>query len=137
MSLGEGLQVRGERVGARWEEGWRGYRSRLALWKALAGLEPLELRSVGLEIGPIERAAPDDVVVLEPCGRGTARVVGFVVGAASTVGTFPRSFRWGHIHQVDRGQPGAAIPGLGMPVSSSTSAFVSDWPFSDCQFARA
>lgn len=33
---------------------------------------------------------------------GTERVLGHVVKAASTVGTFLRSFRWGHVRQLDR-----------------------------------
>ena len=33
---------------------------------------------------------------------GTARVLGHVVKAASTLGTFLRSFRWGHVRQLDR-----------------------------------
>ena len=33
---------------------------------------------------------------------GTARVLGFSVKAASTLGTFLRSFRWGHVRQLDR-----------------------------------
>ena len=33
---------------------------------------------------------------------GTGRVLGFTVKAASTVGTFLRSFRWGHVRQLDR-----------------------------------
>lgn len=33
---------------------------------------------------------------------GTARVLGFAVKAASTVGTFLRCFRWGHVRQLDR-----------------------------------
>jgi hypothetical protein len=33
---------------------------------------------------------------------GTQRVLGFALKAASTCGTFLRSFRWGHIRQVDR-----------------------------------
>lgn len=32
---------------------------------------------------------------------GTARVLGHVVKAASTLGTFLRSFRWGHVRQLD------------------------------------
>src|SRR5665647_2727513 len=32
---------------------------------------------------------------------GTGRVLGFVVKAASTLGTFLRSFRWGHVRQLD------------------------------------
>ncbi len=33
---------------------------------------------------------------------GTGRVLGFTLKAASTLGTFLRSFRWGHVRQLDR-----------------------------------
>jgi Transposase DDE domain group 1 len=33
---------------------------------------------------------------------GTGRVLGFALKAASTLGTFLRSFRWGHVRQLDR-----------------------------------
>lgn len=33
---------------------------------------------------------------------GTGRILGFTVNAASTLGTFLRSFRWGHVRQLDR-----------------------------------
>jgi Transposase DDE domain group 1 len=33
---------------------------------------------------------------------GTGRVLGFTVKAASTLGTFLRGFRWGHVRQLDR-----------------------------------
>jgi hypothetical protein len=33
---------------------------------------------------------------------GTGRVLGFRLKAASTLGTFLRSFRWGHVRQLDR-----------------------------------
>src|SRR3972149_11390521 len=33
---------------------------------------------------------------------GTERVLGLAVKAASTLGTFLRSFRWGHVRQLDR-----------------------------------
>src|SRR5712691_87149 len=33
---------------------------------------------------------------------GTGRVLGFTVKAASTLGTFLRSFSWGHVRQLDR-----------------------------------
>ena len=33
---------------------------------------------------------------------GTEQVLGCVVKAPSTLGTFPRSFRWGHVRQLDR-----------------------------------
>ncbi|MBI2777997.1 MAG: IS1380 family transposase [Chloroflexi bacterium] len=33
---------------------------------------------------------------------GTERILGFMVKAASTLGTFLRSFRWGHVRQLDR-----------------------------------
>ena len=42
----------------------------------------------------------DDADVLR-AGR-TARVLGCVVKAPSTLGTFLRSFRWGHVRQLDR-----------------------------------
>ena len=42
----------------------------------------------------------DDADVLR--AGGTARVIGCVVKAPSTLGTFLRSFRWGHVRQLDR-----------------------------------
>ena len=42
----------------------------------------------------------DDADVL--CAGRTARVLGCVVKAPSTLGTFLRSFRWGHARQLDR-----------------------------------
>ena len=33
---------------------------------------------------------------------GTARVLGCALKAPSTLGTFLRSFRWGHVRQLDR-----------------------------------
>ena len=42
----------------------------------------------------------DDADVLR--GGGTARVLGCTVKAPSTLGTFLRSFRWGHVRQLDR-----------------------------------
>jgi hypothetical protein len=42
----------------------------------------------------------DDAAALR--AGGTARVLGFVIKAASTLGTFLRSFRWGHVRQLDR-----------------------------------
>jgi hypothetical protein len=42
----------------------------------------------------------DDVGALQ--AGGTARILGFTVKAASTLGTFLRSFRWGHVRQLDR-----------------------------------
>ena len=33
---------------------------------------------------------------------GTARMLGCVVKVPSTLGTFLRSFRWGHVRQLDR-----------------------------------
>ena len=42
----------------------------------------------------------DDVRALR--SGGTERVLGFAVKAASTLGTFLRSFRWGHVRQLDR-----------------------------------
>ena len=42
----------------------------------------------------------DDAVALR--AGGTERVLGCVVKAPSTLGTFLRSFRWGHVRQLDR-----------------------------------
>jgi hypothetical protein len=42
----------------------------------------------------------DDADALRAGGSG--RVLGFTVKAASTLGTFLRSFRWGHVRQLDR-----------------------------------
>ena len=52
----------------------------------------------------------DDADALRAGGVG--RVLGCVVKAPSTLGTFRRSFRWGHA-PVGSGEPGAAGPGLG------------------------
>ena len=52
----------------------------------------------------------DDADVLRT--GGTASAIGCVVKAPSTLGTFLRSFRWGQVRQLDRGEPGAAGPGL-------------------------
>ncbi len=41
----------------------------------------------------------DDAAALQ--AGGTGQVLGFVVKAASTLGTFLRSFRWGHVRQLD------------------------------------
>src|ERR1035437_5380504 len=41
----------------------------------------------------------DDAAALR--AGGTAGVLGFTVKAASTLGTFLRSFRWGHVRQLD------------------------------------
>ena len=53
----------------------------------------------------------DDADVLR-AGR-TARVLGCVVKAPSTLRTFLRSFRWGPRSPAGSGEPGAAGPGLG------------------------
>ena len=42
----------------------------------------------------------DDADVLRT--GGTAGAIGCVVKAPSTLGTFLRSFRWGHVRQLDR-----------------------------------
>ena len=42
----------------------------------------------------------DDADVLRT--GGTASAIGCVVKAPSTLGTFLRSFRWGHVRQLDR-----------------------------------
>ncbi len=65
----------------------------------------------------------DDVAALR--AGETGRVPVGVVKAPSTLGTFLRSFRWGHARQLDR-VPGAAGPGLGRwgrtPISDQSRA---------------
>ena len=51
----------------------------------------------------------DDADVLRT--GGTAGAIGCVVKAPSTLGTFLRSFRWGHVRQP--GEPRVTGPGLG------------------------
>ena len=53
----------------------------------------------------------DDADVLR--AGGTAGAIGCTVKAPSTLGSFLRSFRWGHVRQLDRGEPGVAGTGLG------------------------
>ena len=53
----------------------------------------------------------DDVDVLRT--GGTACTLGGTVKAPSTLGTFLRSFRWGHVRQLDRVEPRVAGKGLG------------------------
>ena len=52
----------------------------------------------------------DDADVLRT--GGTACTLGCVVKAPSTLGTFLRSFRWGHVRQLDRVSRRVAGPGL-------------------------
>ena len=79
----------------------------------------------------------DDADVLRT--GGTARTLGGTVKAPSTLGTFLRSFRWGHVPPTGPGEPGAAGPRPGRlgpdPAthrSPSTlirrSARPTDWP---------
>jgi hypothetical protein len=51
-------------------------------------------------VGPRRGDCIDDADALR--AGGTGRVLGHVVKAASTLGTFLRSFRWGHVRQLDR-----------------------------------
>ena len=50
--------------------------------------------------GGLPMADIDDADAL--CAGGTERVLGRTVKAPSTLGTFLRSFRWGHVRQLDR-----------------------------------
>ena len=54
----------------------------------------------------------DDADVLR--AGGTARVLGFTAKAPSTLGTFLRSFRWGHVRQLDRVAGSLSLP-VGLP----------------------
>ena len=78
----------------------------------------------------------DDADVLR--AGGTARVLGFTAKAPSTLGTFLRSFRWGHVRQLDRVSR-ELLAGSGRPVSDPAthhspstsirrSARPTDWP---------
>ena len=51
-------------------------------------------------VGTGRRRSIDDADVLRT--GSTARVLGCAVKAPSTLGTFLRSFRWGHVRQLDR-----------------------------------
>ena len=53
----------------------------------------------------------DDADVLRT--GGTACTLGGTVKAPSTLGTFLRSFRWGHVRQLRPGEPPVVGPGLG------------------------
>ena len=53
----------------------------------------------------------DDADVLRP--GGTAGAIGCVIKAPSTLGTFLRSFRWGHVRQLEPGEPGSCWHGPG------------------------
>ena len=81
------------------------------------GLGPLVDRHVDLGNAPGRAHAGDKLLTLVASARaggdclddadalragGTARVMGCVVKAPSTLGTFLRSFRWGHVRQLDR-----------------------------------
>ena len=46
---------------------------------------------------------------------GTASVLGCTVKAPSTLGTFLRSFRWGHVRQLDRVSRASCSPAPGRP----------------------
>ena len=47
--------------------------------------------------------------------KGTARTLGGTVKAPSTLGTFLRSFRWGHVRQLDLGEPRSCWHAPGRP----------------------
>ena len=67
-----------------------------ALGRANAGDKVLTLVASALAGGD----CIDDADVLR--AGGTDRVLGCTVKAPSTLGTFLRSFRWGHVRQLDR-----------------------------------
>ena len=72
----------------------------------------------------------DDADVLRT--GGTAGAIGCVVKAPSTLGTFLRSFRWGHVRQLDqllaRAWAAGAGPGDGADHWTPPSARHTDWP---------
>ncbi len=67
-----------------------------ALGRANGGDNLLALVASALAVGD----CIDDADAL--CAGGTGRGLGYAVKAPSTLGTFLRSFRWGHVRQLDR-----------------------------------
>ena len=85
--------------------------------RANAGDKVLTLVASALAGGP-PVADIDDADVLR--AGETQRLLGCVVKAPSTLGTFLRSFRWGHVRQLERVsrgrwlKPGPSVPVLAM-----------------------
>ena len=64
---------------------------------------------------------------------GTVGALGGTVKAPSTLGTFLRSFRWGHVRQLDRVQPGAAGTGLGSRGRTRDAPLTTDLDSTICE----
>ena len=64
---------------------------------------------------------------------GTAGVLGFTAKAPSTLGTFLRSFRWGHVRQLDRVSRPVAGPGLEAGAGPGDAPFTIDLDSTICE----
>ncbi len=64
---------------------------------------------------------------------GTERVLGFTVKAASTLGTFLRSFRWGHVRQLDRVGRGLLARAWAAGAGPGTAPFTIDLDSTICE----
>ena len=63
----------------------------------------------------------------------TSRVLGFTVKAASTLGTFLRSFRWGHVRQLDRVSRGLLARAWASGAGPGTEPFTIDLDSTICE----
>ncbi len=64
---------------------------------------------------------------------GTAKILGFTVKAASTLGTFLRSFRWGHVRQLDAVSRHLLARAWGAGAGPGTAPFTIDLDSTICE----
>ena len=64
---------------------------------------------------------------------GTERVLGFTAKAASTLGTFLRSFRWGHVRQLDRVSRGLLARAWAAGAGPGSAPFTIDLDSTICE----
>jgi hypothetical protein len=64
---------------------------------------------------------------------GTGRVLGFTLKAASTLGTFLRSFRWGHVRQLDAVSRGLLARAWGAGAGPGSAPFTIDLDSTICE----
>ena len=64
---------------------------------------------------------------------GTERILGFTVKAASTLGTFLRSFRWGHVRQLDRVSRGLLARAWAAGAGPGSAPFTIDLDSTICE----
>jgi hypothetical protein len=73
----------------------------------------------------------DDAAALR--AGGTHRILGFTVKAASTLGTFLRSFRWGHVRQLDAVSRHLLARAWGAGAGPGTAPFTIDLDSTICE----